>query len=735
MKKHSARYALAGAVSLLTFALYLPAVRNEFLWDDFDYISNNEHIRSLNAPFFQWTFSEFYLGNWHPLTWISHAVDYAIWGLNPAGHHFTNIALHAVNTLLVVFLALQLMELWKERAATGKNASFLEGPGIMIAAGAAGILFGLHPIHAQTALWVSDRKDLLCGLFFLLSLSAYAGHVRSLDAERAEGAAPATWKLTGCFVVSLAGFVCALMSKPMAVSLPVIMLVQDWHPFRRIRSWKGAAVVSAEKLPHIAITAALLLLAIRAQIAEGALKLTALIPAWARLLVTVKASIVYLGKMAAPVGLSPYYPYPELSEITVSEPQFAVPLLLLGAFSAAVAAAARRQRIWLAAWLSYLASLLPVSGIIQVGAQSMADRYAYVPSIFPLLLAGGGAAWIWTFLNSGGRRRAVLRACATAAALAVVLALAAGTRQQIRIWRNSLSLWNRVISLSPAGVPYAYINRGLAFRRQGRLDLAIRDFNSSLSVAPGFPAAYYNRGLALDAAGDTRAALSDLGKAIALQPQNEKIYNSRGLILKRLGLLDGALSDFTDAIRLNPASGTAYLNRGLTNGEMNRLDQAVDDLSAAIAINPGSSSAYTGRGLAYKRKGELARAMRDLDAAVRLNDSNAGAYLNRGVVWEALGRLDRALSDYSRAVSLKPADFLAYANRGIVYDKLGQRGEAIEDFSRALSLKRDFTAAYLYRGDLYLSEGMLELARQDYREACTRGSTEGCSNARRLGSR
>ena len=183
------KYYLAASIALVTFFVYLPALRNEFVyWDDNLYIFENPHIRSLDAAFFRWAFFDFHAGNWHPLTWISHAVDYALWGLNPLGHHLTSIILHAINTALVVVLVLQLFELARERIQQNAAASFLNGRAVLIAAGVTGLLFGIHPVHVESVAWVAERKDLLCALFFLMIIIAYANAVKRMGmAQRIKG--------------------------------------------------------------------------------------------------------------------------------------------------------------------------------------------------------------------------------------------------------------------------------------------------------------------------------------------------------------------------------------------------------------------------------------------------------------------------------------------------------------------------------------------------------------------
>jgi hypothetical protein len=214
-------YYVAAAVALLTLLVYLPALQNEFVdWDDNVYIFDNPYIRSLDMAFFKWAFWGFHAANWHPLTWASHALDYAVWGLNPLGHHLTSISLHALNTFLVVALVTRLLDAYN----TKQNRPALNDRMVLIAAATTGLLFGLHPVHVESVAWVSERKDVLCALFFLLSLLSYLSYVSSNTQKT--------------YLLSLGFFVLALLSKPMAVTLPVVLLILDWYPYGRIRSFK-----------------------------------------------------------------------------------------------------------------------------------------------------------------------------------------------------------------------------------------------------------------------------------------------------------------------------------------------------------------------------------------------------------------------------------------------------------------------------------------------------------------
>src|SRR5208283_3314559 len=295
------KYFVAGFVSLLTFLVYLACLNNEFvMWDDNQYVYENPHLHPLNPAFFKWAFSDFYAANWHPLTWVSHALDYAVWGLNPLGHHLTSNILHAVNTFIVVILVAKLLEAW--HPSRQQNPSpHLSHEGSYIVIALTGLLFGLHPLHVESVAWVSERKDLLCATFFLLSTLAYTKYVSSGGGLRNKQ----------YYILVLFLFALALLSKPMAVSLPAVLLILDWHPFNRISSMKSLLSAFLEKLPLIALSLVSSVLTVLAQKAGEAIQTFEIIPLASRVLVASQSLLSYLWKMVLPMNLIPYYPYPQ----------------------------------------------------------------------------------------------------------------------------------------------------------------------------------------------------------------------------------------------------------------------------------------------------------------------------------------------------------------------------------------------------------------------------------------
>jgi protein O-mannosyl-transferase len=621
-RARNVKYLIAGAVALATFLVYLPALQNGFVeWDDGSYIVDNTHIRSFDMALLRWAFSSFSVSNWHPLTWISHALDHAVWGLNPLGHHLTNIILHALNTFLVVLLVIRLLEAVHDSRLTLHNSRFT-----LVAAGTTGLLFGLHPVHVESVAWVAERKDLLCALFFLLSIMAYVRYADDVSdkAQRAERIGPTPGARRFVFYTnkhyraSLGFFILALLSKPMAVTLPVVLLILDWHPFRRIQSLKIFQPVFVEKFLFIACSLISSVLTILAQRAGGALSSIDAVPLSARVLVGTNALIAYLWKLLWPFHLIPLYPYPK-NIVTVE--YLPASVLVIG-ITAVSMVFVKKRKLWLTAWGYYVVTLIPVLGIVQVGGQSMADRYTYLPSLGPFLMTGLAVAWVSGKVNSLNKSRPIIKAFSVFAGILVFVALSYLTIVQTGIWKNSYSLWSYVIEKEPERVPQAYFSLGIVFGEREQLDTAIAYYDKAIAMDPAYYKAYENRGYIFEKRGQLDKAIDDYNRAIAMKPTRYRPYYNRGFVFWKMGQFDMALADYDKALALNPTYYDAYNNRGVVLAQMGRLEKALADYERAIGLEPSRYEAYYNRGKLYRSAGSKDFAIADYRKACDLGYEN-----------------------------------------------------------------------------------------------------------------
>jgi hypothetical protein len=551
--------------AVLVFLVYLPSLKGAFVnWDDQLYVFENSAIRSLDLHFLKAAFTEAMVANWHPLTMISHALDYALWGLNPAGHHLTNVILHSINTALVFLLGVRLFQAAfpKDRSMTG---------GRVAAALTAALLFGLHPLHVESVAWISERKDVLSGLFFLFSLITYLEFARS-DSKKALK-----------YFATLLLFTLSILSKPMAVTMPFVLLLIDFYPLKRFAAGIGRPLV--EKVPFLAVSVLSGVLTILAQGKGGAIAGDEAIPLMARAGIAAQGVAAYIHKMLWPVDLAVIYPLPKAEE--VFGPAFFISLALIILVTAFSVIKVKRNPVYLSVWAYFVITLLPVIGFIKVGAHFIADRYTYIPSIGPFLLAGIGAGIV--FERLGSRRNMFV------AFLAVIfILLSATTVRQESIWRDSFSLWNHQISLYPEDAQ-GYNHRGNAFERVSDIESAIADFNTAVRIAPFYGDALYNRGFMNQKRQNYEDSIKDYNAVQKLKPELVNVYMNRGISYLSIGRPELALEDFKASVSREPENAHAYMYLGIAYAETGALDLASSNLKKASSLGLKEADDYLAR--------------------------------------------------------------------------------------------------------------------------------------------
>jgi tetratricopeptide (TPR) repeat protein len=436
----------------------------------------------------------------------------------------------------------------------------------------------------------------------------------------------------------------------MAVTLPVVLLMLDWYPFNRIESFKTFRSALVEKLPFVALSIVSSILTILAQRAGGALSSIDILPLSTRLPVAAASLFAYLGKMLWPLNLVPYYPYPK--DVSILSLEYLAPIALVIGLTAGCIVMVKKHKIWLSAWGYYVVTLLPVLGIVQVGGQSMADRYTYLPGLGPFFIMGLAAVWIADKVNALKKWSLVIKVFSAAAAIFILVFLSYLTFKQISIWKNSIELWSYVIEKDPERICIAYNSRGVAFDKIGQFDRALEDYDKAIVLNSSYPEAYNNRGITFKKIGMFNKAIENFDKAIALNPAYYKAYNNRASAFGKIGQPDKALEDYERAIALNPSFYEAYLNRGILYGQVRLLDKAIESFNQSIAINPEYAEAYYNRGFAYSLIGQDDRALYDFTKAIELNQNFAVAYLNRGKLYFKAGQREQAMADFRKACDL-----------------------------------------------------------------------------------
>jgi tetratricopeptide (TPR) repeat protein len=479
--------------------------------------------------------------------------DVQLFGMNPRGHHFTNVVIHAAAALLLFLLLLRLTgALW---------------PGLFVAA-----LFALHPLHVESVAWVAERKDVLSALFWFLTLLLYA--------EYAAGRKPALYFL------ALLSFVSGLMSKPMLVTLPMVMLVLDFWPLGRFQcdrqesgfrqSLLKLLPLLKEKIPFLLCSLLSATITIYAQARGGALANISALPFGLRCENALIASVRYIGATFWPHNLAVYYPFPA----TIPFWQVISSLLVLLLVSAATIRLWKNRPYLATGWFWFLITLAPVIGLVQVGAQSMADRYTYLPLTGLFIMV----AWGVRDATRGMRYRRSILALAACAILMTSIFL---TKQQLGYWQDSATLLRHTLDVTSDNAMANYY-LGIALHAEGKPAVAIPYYREALLINPAHANAHNMLGIALQACGDGDAALHEFRAALRINSGNTVTHNNLGRALQAKGDLDAALGEFEEALRINPRDPQAHVNRGVVCESRGMFDEAIREYQAALRERPDS---------------------------------------------------------------------------------------------------------------------------------------------------
>jgi protein O-mannosyl-transferase len=652
-------WAIGATLVAATFLVYAQTARFDFVnFDDPQYVTANPHVRAgLTRAGAVWAFTSGDDANWFPLTRLSHMLDSQLFGVNAGPQHIVNVLLHALAALLLfAFL---------------RRATRARWPSAFVA-----LLFALHPLHVESVAWISERKDVLSACFWFLALWAYAHYA----GRRAKGGSGLGWYL----VVALA-FAFGLMSKPMIVTLPLVLLLLDAWPFDRLRGSLGPVLL--EKIPLFTLAAAGAAATYLAQRHGGAVQSFSALPLGLRLENALVSYITYIAQTFWPSGLAIFYPHPPAIPVW----QAIGAALALAAISALVLRH-RAARPYLAVgWSWFLGTLVPVIGLVQVGSQARADRYMYVP------MAGLGIMLAWGALELVRRRprAAVPAAVVGCASCAAMMAL---SWVQTGYWANSETLFRRALAVTHDNY-LAHYNLGVALQQTpGHLPEAISEFQATLRIQPDHAAAHNNLGNALSKIpGRLPEAVAEYRAALRLQPDYAAAHNNLGSALEDVpGGLPEAIAEYQTALRLQPDNAAAYNNLGDALLKAGRPAEAATQLETALRLDPDYASAHNNLGLALSRiPGRLPDAIEHFQAAVRLNPRAASAHVNLGSALAQAGRLNDAVAVYQTALRIAPDSAPLHNNLGNAWSKLPDHlPEAISEYQAALRLNPRYADAH-----------------------------------------
>jgi len=722
-----------------TLATYWRVSQFDFVdYDDQDYVRDNPHVQfGLSLQNISWAFTHVHSANWHPLTWISHMLDCQLFGLNAGAHHVINVILHVINTLLLFALIRQMTgAVWRGAIVAG--------------------LFALHPAHVESVAWISERKDVLSTLFALLALSSYVRAVRANvlqpAAMSATGSATAFLSVRHCRP-ALVFYALSLLSKGMYVTLPFLLLLLDYWPLRRLSpsaTWREQRQqlfrLVIEKWPWFLLCALVSVATFLAQKTSGAVVGVSQYSFGARLANALVAYVRYIGKLIWPADLTVIYPLPPAWEGW----QIAGAAVLLGVLTIVAALLVRKRPYVFVGWAWFVGILVPVIGLVQVGSQSMADRYTYFSfvglSIVLVWLAGD---FLWN--------RPQWRQLSVGICVLILCACAFATHRQINSWASSRVLFERAVAVTRDNAQ-AQSNLGSVFDKENRLSEAERHYAEAVRIQPDNPEFRTSLGVVLARSGNTNAAREQLGhaadsyleivrqrpdyaagfngigialsamseyrdaadayaRAVRLKPKDQVYRNNLGVALARAGDLPGAISEHREVLKMNPRHADAASNLGAELVSAGQLDEALPYLGLAVRLSPKSSEAHSNFGSALARKGDHSTAIEHYQTALELKPQQPKVHLNMGISLNKIGRLDDATSHFAEAARLEPDNLDAQYNLGRNLFLQGKANLALAPLELVLKSNPENAFAHFYVGQASLRLRLMNQAIAHLREA------------------
>ena len=660
-------YLIPGLVALITFVVFSPALRNGFVnWDDFETIVANQNFRGFTWSHLRWMFTTFHLGHYQPLSWLTFSLDYLLWGVEPFGYHLTNILFHSANAVLFYFLTRRLLAI----AAPISNAVVLH-----LAAGFAALIFAIHPLRVESVAWATERRDVLSGFFLLLTVLSYLKAVGPETKKTSWG----RW-----IAVTVILYVLSLLSKASGITLPMVLVVLDVYPLRRlgdgVGKWFGAEArrVWLEKLPFFIAAVITGAVALMAQQKAGALVSTETHDLGGRIVQSLYGVTFYMVKTLLPTDLAPLYEIPVDSHLL--HPRFILAAIVFLLFSVGFFAVRRRWPAGLACWVVYLLLLMPVSGVAQSGLQMVADRYSYLSCmVWAILLAAALPRFWW--LGSNAIVRSVGAVLLIGIPLFALFGLGVLTWRQTEIWRDSERLWSHALAVSPSGMAHLHVGRFIAQR------------------------------------GDLAEAEKHLRRAVEFNPKNDVFQSNLALVLARRGNLAEATEHFRRALEINPDDPATLNNMGITLAQQGKLDEAILHFHRSLEIKPNDASGHTNMANLLLDQGDVDGATKHLRVAIEIDPADADNHNSLAIISAKRGNLAEAIEYLRRVVELKPGDAAAANNLAITLAKQGRLDEAAQRFEAALRIDPNFAEAHAGLARVLATQKKPEEAMRHYQEA------------------
>lgn len=638
---------------ITTAIVYGQMVTHDFVeFDDGRYVSENPQVKAgFTAESVRWAFSTTHAEFWHPLTWLSLMLDTQIFGMIPGGYLATNLLLHIFSTLLLYLF-------FKRTTASVWHSGFVAA------------MFALHPLHVESVAWIAQRKDVLSTLFWMLTMLCYALYVERPGIKT--------------YLPMLLFLVLGLMAKPMLVTLPFALLLLDYWPLDRFQAsasfrsfYHCALSLIREKIPLFVVAGAASVVAYLAQQGEGRIKSLAVVSLESRVANALVSYAVYIGKMLWPFKLACFYPYPD----AFTWWQVGGSVFLLLSISWFAVRFARSYPFLIVGWLWYLGTLVPVIGLVKIGAYAMADRYSYVPLIGIFIIL----AWGVPALLSKGRYRKVVYAGLGVFTIVLCLVM---TWFQVRVWQNQYTLFAHAVEVTSDNY-LAHNGLGRALKKQGKLDEATNQFFEALRIKPDFLPTYINLGSIYYIQNKTDEAITYFSKAVQKNPNLVNAHNSLGMLYDQQGQVDKAIEHFRATLAIKPEDVGAHTFLAKTLAAKGRLDEAVYHYTELLQLQPANAVVHYNLGVALENQGKLVEAGVQYSAALKINPEYADAHYNLANLMAKQGRFNNAVDHYQKTLSIDPDHTRALSNLAFVHASKKDYQKALSSLLQLAALQPD----------------------------------------------
>ena len=661
------------ALTLATLVVFYQMHSFGFItFDDPDYIYNNLNIQTgVTLKAVKWALTAGYAHNWHPLTWISHMLDWQLFGNEAGGHHLTNLVFHIANTLLLFIVLKQMTSAFWQSA--------------FVAA-----LFALHPLHVESVAWVSERKDVLSTFFWILTMWAYLRYVKKPKVS--------SYLLIAVF------FALGLMAKPMLVTLPFVLLLLDYWPLERLERRTIYRLI-LEKIPFFVLSAASSIVTFLIQRSSKAVASLDAFPLKLRICNALIAYLEYIKEMFWPDRLAFFYP---ISAQYVSVPRAVISAALLVAATVLVIRYAKNRRYLVTGWFWYLGTLVPVIGFVQVGAQAMADRYTYMTMTGLFIIIAWGLSEV---LAEWAHRKIIL----WPASLTVLSALAMCTYLQTRYWKDAMTLCQRALKVTENNYT-AHLSMTEPLIKQGRFEEAVWHNTQAVQIKPDSREALNNLGVSLYKAGKTDEAIGYFEKLLEMSPAYADAHLNIAVILTDKGDYAGAVERYRTALTINDVPST-HSELGFALLKLGLFEEAVVEYRKALPWMPNDPDVLNKLGYALAHTGKFDEAIPLYNKALHIAPDDINTHLNFGFALTGSGRFEEAEKEYEKILLLDPNNAVAHNDFAVALSRQGKLDEAVEYFTRALRIKPDYAAAHSNLGYTLALQGNLDQAVIHYSEA------------------